>query len=127
MKILLTAAALAALATVAQAGEPRLIKASGQTTLATDARGDVYVVQGKSYPRVREVWVAPDGWTQRVYVVGEAVPDTIYKIPKYQVDWRALNLPAPKGDEKWIRIGPDAVLLRVGSGNVIMRVENVYY
>ena len=128
MKILIAAAALAALsATAVQAGEAQLIRASGQTVVTDAATGDVYIIEGKRYPRVREAWVAPRGWTQRTYVVGEAIPADLLGGPYVITDYRRYGLPRPKGDEKWIRVGPDVVLVRVGTGNVLMRIENVFY
>jgi Ni/Co efflux regulator RcnB len=128
MKTLITAAALAALAfTGAQAGEAQLVKASGQTVVTDAVTGETYVISGKRYPRVREAWVAPPGWTQRVYVVGEAIPADLLRGPYVITDYRRFGLPRPKGDEKWIRVGPDVLLVRVGTGNVLMRIENVFY
>ena len=126
MKTFIAAAAFAALvATGAQAGEARLIKASGQTVVTDAATGETYIISGKRYPRVREVWVAPSGWTQRVYVVGDAIPADL--MGGVITEYRRYGLPRPKGDEKWIRVGPDVLLVRVGTGNVLMRIENVFY
>ena len=128
MKTLITAAAFAALAfTGAQAGEAQLIKASGQTVVTDAATGETYVISGKRYPRVREAWVAPPGWTQRVYVVGETIPGDLLRGPYVITDYRRYGLPRPQGDEKWIRVGPDVLLVRVGTGGVLMRIENVFY
>ena len=128
MKILLTAAAFAALSAAgAQAGEAQLIRASGQTVVTDAATGDVYIIEGKGYPRVRQAWVAPPGWTQRVYVVGEAIPADLLRGPYVITDYRRYGLPRPQGDEKWIRVGTDVLLVRVGTGNVLTRIENVFY
>src|SRR5687767_8635670 len=106
MKTLITAAALAAIAfTGAQAGERQLIKASGQTVVTDTATGQTYIISGKRYPRVREAWVAPSGWTQRVYVVGDAIPSDLLSGPYVITDYRRYGLPRPQGDEKWIRVG----------------------
>lgn len=121
MKRLILPTAIA-LATLAGA-----LGASAQTVVQDAATGDTYVIEGKSYPRVKEVWVAPDGWTQRTYVVGEEVP-TVLRLPKYViVNPRQYGLPRGQGDEKWLRVGPDALLVQVGTGKVLMRVENVFY
>ena len=128
MKILVTAAALAALSAAGvQAGEAQLIRASGQTVVTDAATGETYIISGKRYPRVREAWVAPPGWTQRVYVVGQAVPADLLGGSYVITDYRRYGLPRPQGDEKWIRVGPDVLLVRVGTGNVLMRIENVFY
>ena len=128
MKILLTAAAFAALsATGVQAGEAQLIKASGQTVVTDTATGETYIIEGKRYPRVREAWVAPPGWTQRVYVVGQAIPADLMRDNYVITDYRRYGLNRPRGDEKWIRVGPDILLVRVGTGNVLARIENVFY
>ncbi len=128
MKTLIAAAALAALsATGVQAGEAQLVKASGQTVVTDAATGETYVISGKRYPRVREAWVAPSGWTQRVYVVGDVLPADLRGAGYVITDYRRFGLPRPKGDEKWLRVGPDVLLVRVGTGNVLMRIENVFY
>ena len=128
MKTLITAAALAAIAaTGVQAGEARLFKTSGQTVVTDAATGETYVIAGKRYPRVREVWVAPSGWTQRVYVVGESIPADLMRGPYVITNYRRYGLSRPQGDEKWIRVGPDVLLVRVGTGNVLARIENVFY
>ena len=128
MKILITAAALAAIAaTGVQAGEAQLIRASGQTVVTDTETGATYVIHGKRYPRVREAWVAPPGWTQRVYVVGDPIPAELMSGSYVITDYRRYGLPRPQGDEKWIRVGPDVLLVRVGTGNVLMRIENVFY
>jgi Ni/Co efflux regulator RcnB len=128
MKIFVTAAALAALSAAGvQAGEVQLIRASGQTVVTDTVTGETYVISGKRYPRVREAWVAPSGWTQRAYVVGEAIPADLLRGPYVITDYRRYGLPRPQGDEKWIRVGPDVLLVRVGTGNVLMRIENVFY
>jgi Ni/Co efflux regulator RcnB len=103
------------------------VQASAQTVVHDEATGDTYVVGGKTYPRVKEVWVAPEGWTQRVYVVGDEVP-SVLRLPKYVIlSPHHYGLPNPQGDEKWLRVGPDALLVQVGTGKVLTRVENVFY
>ena len=100
---------------------------SAQTGVLDQATGDSYVGGGKTFPRVKEVWVAPSGWPQRVYVVGDEVP-SVLRLPKYViVSPHHYGLPNPQGDEKWLRVGPDALLVQVGTGKVLMRVENVFY
>ncbi|MGZ8364057.1 MAG: hypothetical protein ACXW3D_09015 [Caulobacteraceae bacterium] len=103
--------------------------AQAATTVVHDqATGQTYIYQGKTYPRVHQAWVAPSGWTTRTYVVGEAVPEVIYANPAYVIDTAAYPmLPRHTSDTKWVRVGPDALLIRVGSGNVVERIENFYY
>lgn len=126
MRLLIAAAALAAFAgTSAFAHDAQLIRVADKVVVQ-DANGDTHVVKGKRYPRWKEKWVAPEGYNYHAYVVGEAAPE-MYWGPAYTIDWSTHNLPRPDTDTKWVRIGNDAVLIRIGSGNVVDRIQDFYY
>ena len=127
MKLLFAAAALAAFAgTSAYAHDAQLMRVSDRVVVHDAATGTTYVYRGKTYPRWRETWVAPSGYAYHAYVVGETVPE-MYWAPTYSIDWNTHNLPRPDSDAKWVRVGNDAVLIRIGSGNVIDRIPDFFY
>jgi Ni/Co efflux regulator RcnB len=127
MKLLFAAAALAALmGTSASAHDAGLVRVADKVVVHDAATGQTYVFKGKHYPRWRETWVAPPGYSYHAYVVGETVPQMFWT-PAYTIDWSTHNLPRPDTDAKWVRVGDDAVLIRIGSGNVIDRIPDFFY
>lgn len=125
MKLLLAAAALAAFAGTS-ALAPTLAVAADKVAVHDPVTGETYIVKGKRYPRWKETWVAPPGYSYHAYVVGETVPE-MYWAPAYTIDYSTHNLPKPDSDTKWVRVGNDAVLIRIGSGNVVDRIQDFYY
>jgi Ni/Co efflux regulator RcnB len=127
MKLFVAAAALAAFAgSSAYAQNAQLVRVADKVVVHDAATGETYVLKGKRYPRWKETWVAPPGYAYHAYVVGETVPE-MYWAPAYAIDWSTHNLPKPDTDAKWVRVGNDAVLIRIGSGNVIDRIPDFYY
>lgn len=124
MKLILAAGAAALLSVSALAVTS---PAAADTVVHDKSTGTTYIYKDKAYPRVKQAWTAPAGWDNRVYVVGDTVPETFWS-PTYVIDTTAYpQLPRHTGDTKWVRIGNDAVLIRVGTGNVVERIENFYY
>src|ERR1044072_9267325 len=126
MKLLLSATALAAFAgTSPFAHDAQLIRVADKVAVHDPVTGETYIVKGKRYPRWKETWVAPPGYAYHAYVVGETVPE-MYWAPAYALDYSTHNLPKPDTDTKWVRFGNDAVLIRIGSGNVVDRIHDFY-
>ena len=60
----------------------------------------------------------PRGWFPRIWVFGDFLPWGWYS-DSYYLDWRYYGLPVPPIGCEWIRVGQDALLVDVWSGEVL--------
>jgi hypothetical protein len=64
-------------------------------------------------------WTPPPGWYARRWAWGEVLPRHWYAAAGYWLDWRAYNLPWPPVGCEWVRLGRDAILVDVWTGEVL--------
>ncbi len=64
----------------------------------------------------------PSGYFARSWAFGEYLPRGWYT-PTYYLDWRAFDLPYPPIGCEWVRVGDDALLVDVWTGEIL----SVYY
>jgi Ni/Co efflux regulator RcnB len=69
----------------------------------------------------------PDGWGYSLWGFGSFLPD-VFLAPDYTIgDYWDYGLPAPPPGYHWIRVGPDALLVRYGDGYVLDAAYGLFY
>ncbi len=77
-----------------------------------------YRWNGYAYPR---------GYGYQAWGVG-ALIDRAFWGQRYWInDWGSYRLSAPYAGTRWIRVGPDALLIRIYDGRVVRAVRGIYY
>ncbi len=69
----------------------------------------------------------PSGWGYRYWGFGSFLPE-VFLAPDYTIgDYWDYGLPAPPPGYHWIRVGPDALLVRYGDGYVLDAAYGLFY
>ncbi|KPF78199.1 hypothetical protein IP88_04605 [alpha proteobacterium AAP81b] len=69
----------------------------------------------------------PRGYGYRPYAVGYAIPRP-YIAERYWInDWGRYQLSRPFPGTRWVRVGPDVLLIRVGDGFVLRAIRGLWY
>jgi Ni/Co efflux regulator RcnB len=68
----------------------------------------------------------PRGYGYRHWDRGEYLPSIFLSAPFF-IDWNILGLPPPPPDYRWVRYGPDALLVDVYSGEVVDVIYGAFY
>jgi Ni/Co efflux regulator RcnB len=69
----------------------------------------------------------PSGWGYRRWAFGAFLPGA-FLAPDYFIgSYWTYGLPAPPPGYHWIRVGPDALLVRYGDGYVLDAVYGIFY
>ena len=77
-----------------------------------------YRWNGYAYPR---------GYGYRTWGIGAPI-DRVFWGSRYWInDWGSYRLSAPYAGTRWIRVGPDALLIRIYDGRVVRAVRGIYY
>ena len=84
-----------------------------------------YVYGGKRYRRWRESWIAPPGYVDRQWQVGETLPP-VFLDGRFTIEWNARRLPAPGEERMWVRVGQDALLVHT-SGRIDLVIDGFYF
>lgn len=80
--------------------------------------------KGHSFNRVRgPAFRYPHGYAYRRWSVGAFLPGLFLSTLYYYDDWRGLGLDRPPPGRRWVRYGPDLVLVNVRT----RRIEDVIY
>jgi Ni/Co efflux regulator RcnB len=61
----------------------------------------------------------PRGYAYRRWVVGRVLPRAFLVSTYYYARWAALGLAAPPSGYRWVRYGPDLLLVNITTGNVV--------
>jgi Ni/Co efflux regulator RcnB len=85
-----------------------------------------YYVGGRRYERAYgPSWYAPRGYAHRVWSHGDYVPRGYREV--VIVDHGRYHLPAPRRDERWVRVDGDALLIGAATGLVVAAVSGAFY
>lgn len=68
----------------------------------------------------------PAGYGYRYYGPGARVPRAYFS-SRYFIDPAPYRLPAVYGGTRWVRLGPDALLVRLYDGIVVRSVRGIFY
>jgi len=69
----------------------------------------------------------PQGFAYRVWTTGSILPPIFLTAPYFYDGYAPLGLGAPPPGYRWVRYGPDLVLVNVASGRIADVVEGVFY
>jgi hypothetical protein len=72
-------------------------------------------------------WRGPQGFYYRPWFYGQILPVGWFSAQYYINDYYDYQLPVPPYGYEWIRNGPDALLVDIGSGEVVSSVPGVFY
>jgi Ni/Co efflux regulator RcnB len=83
---------------------------------------------GRYYDRMRgPAFRYPPGYTYRRWSIGGLLPG-LFLSPAYYFDgWRGIGLAAPGPGRRWVRYGPDLLLVNTRTGRVIDVVYDAFY
>jgi Ni/Co efflux regulator RcnB len=83
--------------------------------------------RGEAHPAYRIApYRYPNGWAYRSWRIGERMP-FLFLSPYYFIDYFAYDLPPPPYGYRWVRYGPDALLVNVYTGEVEDVVYGIFY
>jgi hypothetical protein len=68
----------------------------------------------------------PSGWGYRSWARGEFLPRLFISTP-YFIDYDWLGLPPPPYGYRWVRYGPDALLVNVYDGRILDVIYDAFY
>jgi Ni/Co efflux regulator RcnB len=82
---------------------------------------------GRRYTAVRAPeFRYPRGWAYRHWNTGEVLPG-LFLTSAYFFDYGFLGVPPPPPGLRWVRYGPDALLVNVRSGRIVDTVYDAFY
>jgi len=69
----------------------------------------------------------PPGFAYRSWTMGAILPRIFLGAPYYYDDYAPLGLGPPPAGYRWVRYGPDLLLVNVFSGRIADVVDGVFY
>ena len=69
----------------------------------------------------------PRGYSYRRWTVGALLPSLFLAAPYYYDNWSGLGIGAPPPGRRWVRYGPDLLLVNVRTRQVEDVIPNVFY
>ena len=90
-------------------------------------RGRHFSYRGRQYAAVRGAQFRyPRGWGYRAWRRGEFLPRLFIAAP-YFIDFAYLGLPRTPPGTRWVRYGPDALLIDVYDGRIVDVIYDAFY
>ena len=68
----------------------------------------------------------PRNWFARTWIFGDVLPRGWYG-GSYYLDWRYYDLPVPPIGCEWVRVGQDALLVDIWSGEVLSVYRRLFW
>jgi Ni/Co efflux regulator RcnB len=78
-------------------------------------------------PIHRPVFHYPRGYSYRRWRIGLILPRLFLASPYYFDDWAPLGVGAPPPGYRWVRYGPDLLLVQLGSGRIADVIYGAFY
>ena len=72
-------------------------------------------------------FVYPRGYAYQPWGVGYRLPPGYFARPYWVNDFGAYRLPPPHRGARWVRVGPDALMISLGDGVVIQAVRGLWW
>ena len=69
----------------------------------------------------------PSGWGYRSWRIGQALPFLFLSAPYFYDDYYGLGVPPPPPGFRWVRYGPDLLMVNVRTGYIADAVYGVFY
>jgi len=69
----------------------------------------------------------PSGYGYRRWSIGAFLPSLFLAAPYYYEDWRMLGIDQPPPGRRWVRYGPDLLLVNLRTRRVEDVITNVFY
>lgn len=73
------------------------------------------------------VYRYPAGWHYRRWGIGQFLPMLFLSPLYYFNDWAMMGIAPPPFGYRWVRFGPDLLLVQIGSGYIATVIYNVFY
>lgn len=87
-----------------------------------------FMSQGRWRPSIRGPrFVYPQGYGYRLWAAGAILPSVFLSGSYFFNDYASLGLAPPPPGYRWVRYGPDLLLVNVNSGRIADVVEGVFY
>jgi Ni/Co efflux regulator RcnB len=92
-----------------------------------DRGGRVFNFRGRQYAAMRApAYRYPRGWGYRHWGRGEFLP-SVFLSSAFYFDYDWLGLPPPPPGARWVRNGPDALLVSVYDGRILDVIYDAFY
>jgi Ni/Co efflux regulator RcnB len=89
--------------------------------------GHAFYYGGRAYYGVyAPTFAYPQGWAYRRWAVGAVLPAVFLTRPYAYADYATLGLPRPAPGQRWVRYGPDLLLVDAHSGAVVHAAHGVF-
>jgi Ni/Co efflux regulator RcnB len=87
-----------------------------------------FLSQGRWRPSIRgPVFRYPPGFAYRRWITGAILPPVFLSAPYFYDNYPALGLGPPPPGYRWVRYGPDLLLVSVATGRIADVVDGAFY
>jgi Ni/Co efflux regulator RcnB len=92
------------------------------------AERDRFYYHGAPFARFRgPAYVHPRGFAYRSWARGQYLPRAYFAAPYYLDNWAAYRLGRPLAGFRYVRVGPDVLLVNVRTGLISEVIPGVFY
>jgi hypothetical protein len=103
------------------AGPPARRRPYGATT------GRAFYYRGRAYYGVyAPVFAYPQGWAYRRWAIGAVLPAVFLTRAYAYPDYASLGLPRPAPGQRWVRYGPDLLLVDTRTGAIVHAARGAF-
>jgi Ni/Co efflux regulator RcnB len=89
--------------------------------------GHAFYYRGRTHYGVyAPVFTYPQGWAYRRWAVGAVLPAVFLTRAYAYPDYASLGLPRPASGQRWVRYGPDLLLVDTRTGAVVHAAHGVF-
>ncbi len=78
-------------------------------------------------PIHRPGWIYPPGWAYRRWAIGVLLPNLFLGRTYYYDDWWQMGLEPPPPGYRWVRYGPDLLLVQVRTRRIADVIYGAFY
>ncbi|QDZ08412.1 RcnB family protein [Sphingomonas panacisoli] len=78
-------------------------------------------------PIHRPGWSYPTGWAYRRWAIGLFLPRLFFATPYYYDSWWEMGLAPPAAGYRWVRYGPDLLLVQIRTRRIVDVIYGAFY
>ena len=109
-------------------GRPSSRPETRPQTRPAPSHGGRFVYRGRQHERIREpAFRYPHGYAYRRWRLGERLPPLFLAAPFYFDSWANYGFGPPPPGYRWVRYGPDLLLVSLRTGRISRVIYGVFY
>ena len=104
-----------------------LVAPTARAAPGVDASATTFTYRGASHPALSApAFSYPVGWGYRHWVVGQSLPLLFLASPYWFDDFAVIDVPPPPPGFRWVRYGPDLLLVSIRTGRIAQVIYGVF-